>query len=274
MQGRDGGGEMRTGESEGTFASAVQFGFERDATGYEERKAVYGGQTVVYYRFVADALGRSIRVVPDGCIDILFCCAETDPHALVYGSVLQGKEISEFRPNTEYFGVRLSCWLSAMLPGLPLKELIETRAPLGDAFASYGRVAYAIMERSGLRERIACFEALCMPLLVGERGSMPLVEYCLKEMHRTRGGVGIRELATYAGYSERYVRAKFEHALGMSPKLYGRIVRFQTALDDLLRGRLAPADIGAEQGYYDQAHFVKEFKSFSTLTPMRLLGRK
>jgi len=53
----------------------------------------------------------------------------------------------------------------------------------------------------------------------------------------------------------------------LSPKEYARIRRFQAALRQLGASAAGGADIAAEVGYFDQSHFVREFRSFAGMTP-------
>ncbi|NIK69501.1 helix-turn-helix transcriptional regulator [Paenibacillus sp. BK720] len=251
------------------LVSGIQYGFEWETTGYTERKIHYNGQPVIYYQFMTDASGRMIHVVPDGCVDLLFCCQPGKPSARVCGTVLQGKELY-FEADTTYFGVRLSARLSLLLPNLPLKEIIEIQAPFEDSLSVYKDTGAIIAELQGFSERIRGFERLCMPLLTGDARPIRMIDYCLTSMQRSNGSVTIRELAEDTGYSERYIRTKFEQSLGISPKLYNRIIRFQRSLSGIVRSASSLTDVAMEGGYFDQSHFMKEFKSFSQLTPIQL----
>lgn len=255
--------------------SGIQYGFEWGTDHYRERSISYLGQPVVYYQFATaqtENEAKEIQVVPDGCVDLLFCCDGRSPEALVCGTVLRGRSIS-LRSGTVYFGVRLSARLSIVLPGLSLKDVIEEQAPFEDSLSSYADMSERIAECAGFAERIACFERRCPGLLNGSDRSIVLADYCLTELQRTDGGVSIRELAEGTGYSERYLRKKFEQSFGFSPKLYGRIVRFQRTLEGIVRSRAPLAEVAIERGYFDQAHFLKDFKEFSPLTPQQLRAR-
>ncbi|WP_435169117.1 helix-turn-helix transcriptional regulator [Paenibacillus glycanilyticus] len=251
------------------LVSGIQYGFEWETTGYIERKIHYSGQPVIYYQFKTDASGRMIHVVPDGCVDLLFCCHPGKPSARVCGTVLQGKALY-FESDTTYFGVRLSARLSLLLPNLPLKEVIEIQVPFKDSLSKYKNTGAIIAELQGFSERITGFEKLCMPILSGDVRSIRMIDYCLTSMQRSNGSVTIRELAEDTGYSERYIRTKFEQSLGISPKLYNRIIRFQRSLGSIVRGASSLTDVAMEGGYFDQSHFMKEFKSFSQHTPIQL----
>lgn len=109
-----------------------------------------------------------------------------------------------------------------------------------------------------------------LQLLSGNVRDSGIVGYCMASMHRSGGAVTVRELAIETGYSERYLRMKFEQTLGFSPKLYNRIVRFQQVLDRVVRSAAPLSDVAASGGYFDQAHFMKDFKSFSQMTPSQI----
>lgn len=76
------------------------------------------------------------------------------------------------------------------------------------------------------------------------------------------------------GVSERQLRRLFEFYFGESPKTFARIIRFQNILgakpsiDSLKNNK-----IFYDEGYYDQAHFIKEFKAFYGVTPNKAFGR-
>ena len=68
--------------------------------------------------------------------------------------------------------------------------------------------------------------------------------------------------------SSRGLRKLFGRYLGISPKHYARLVRFNKAtLQMVQEPGLSLTAIAADQGYYDQAHFIKDFKSFGGITP-------
>ncbi|GMK40888.1 hypothetical protein PCCS19_39440 [Paenibacillus sp. CCS19] len=247
----------------------IQYGLQWQTLGYKEHVVHYGSEPVIYYQLTTDRTRRSIQVVPDGCVDLLFCCDPQRPSALVCGTVLEGEQIP-LQPNAVYFGVRLSYRLSLLLPGLPPKDIVNVQAPIEDALSQYADLSPKLAACEGLPQRIALFERDGMQLLSGTVRDSGIVGYCMTSMHRSGGAVTVRELAAETGYSERYLRMKFEHTLGFSPKLYNRIVRFQRALDSVVRSANPLSDVAASGGYYDQAHFMKDFKSFSQMTPSQI----
>ncbi len=86
------------------------------------------------------------------------------------------------------------------------------------------------------------------------------------------GNILISELATSLGYSERHIQRMFNEVLGMSPKDYCKIIRFQNVLYNMLSDcKQNNSGYISGLGYSDQAHFQREFKSFTGLTPRHFL---
>jgi methylphosphotriester-DNA--protein-cysteine methyltransferase len=86
------------------------------------------------------------------------------------------------------------------------------------------------------------------------------------------GRVKIPELAAHSGISNRQFERTFRARYGMRPKLYARIVRFQSALDSKARSSTKSwTDVAHEFGYHDQMHMVHDFEEFTGATPTETL---
>jgi AraC-like DNA-binding protein len=134
-------------------------------------------------------------------------------------------------------------------------------------------------ELCGLAEgdRIAHVEsALLARLGIGRRrtGTIDVARLAAHVIHR-RGRVTVEELAHAAGVSRQHLTREFRAHLGIGPKLYTRLARFQSGLVYAgCRGRVAWADASVEMGYADQSHMIAEFRQFSALTPAALASRE
>jgi AraC-like DNA-binding protein len=87
-------------------------------------------------------------------------------------------------------------------------------------------------------------------------------------LKREAGKIRTRELAAQLGLSQRRFIQVFSNQVGVTPKVFGRVQRFQRAVE-LTRGGSAGdwADIAAECGYFDQSHLIHEFQVLSGLSP-------
>jgi AraC-like DNA-binding protein len=91
-------------------------------------------------------------------------------------------------------------------------------------------------------------------------------------LHR-RGRLTVEGLAHAAGVSRQHLARVFRDRVGISPKLYCRLARFQSGLAYARRGgNVEWARAAAELGYADQSHMIAEFRRFSGLTPRRLVS--
>jgi AraC-like DNA-binding protein len=99
------------------------------------------------------------------------------------------------------------------------------------------------------------------------RGVRPLVAHALA---RFDIGESVDTVVADSGYSHRHVVRTFEQAVGLKPKTYGRLRRFDRVLARLAAEPDASwADLAAAEGYTDQAHLIREFRSFAGVTPGR-----
>jgi AraC-like DNA-binding protein len=83
------------------------------------------------------------------------------------------------------------------------------------------------------------------------------------------------ELADQIGISSRRFIQLFSNEVGLTPKLFTRVRRFQQVLQNIQTGaELSWVDMAASCGYFDQAHFIHDFKEFSGINPSTYLAQK
>ena len=94
------------------------------------------------------------------------------------------------------------------------------------------------------------------------------IEAAVARLHQTGGTASITRLAGDLGLGRRQLERRFRERVGLSPRLFGRIVRFQRAFHALEHE--TGAAVAARCGYADQAHLVREVRRFAGRTPSRL----
>ena len=238
---------------------------------YVEKQVHYHTQPVLYYQFHTKFDKSIFPIIPDGCIDLLFCCNSHSPNAFVCGSVLKETRVPTvpFQPNTTYFGVRLSSKLSTEIPNLSFKETINTALNFHDVFPHHQDIPKKIIQHVTFLDKITFFEQHCS-ILLDEKNVSPLLNQCLYEIINSMGLVSVQQLSSSTGYSTRHIRNKFDEILGLSPKHFAQIIRFQQTLKYVLQQQ-SLADITFNMGYFDQAHLSKNFKQFSNMTPSQMM---
>lgn len=132
----------------------------------------------------------------------------------------------------------------------------------------------------GLRDRLAeaptpnakfdaLESALCDTLRLSREPALhPLVSHALATLNADPATTTVAELSRSTGLSQRRLSQIFAEHVGVSPKLYARILRFQQAVGTLHRGTDVPwAELALACGYYDQSHFANDFRAFSGISP-------
>lgn len=88
----------------------------------------------------------------------------------------------------------------------------------------------------------------------------------LQRLHASAGNASIAAIADEIGMSERQLERRFVARVGISPKRYARLVRFEQAAAALRSGP-SLTEVALAAGYYDQSHFIREFRSFAGVAP-------
>ncbi len=122
-----------------------------------------------------------------------------------------------------------------------------------------------LQDTADLTERLAIFEAALAKRLRPQRTMHPAIVQLLPRLGVT---TPIASLVQASGLSHRHFNAVFMDAVGLSPKRYARVLRFQQALNVARQGKVADwSDIALHAGYSDQAHWCREFRTLCGLSP-------
>jgi AraC-like DNA-binding protein len=101
------------------------------------------------------------------------------------------------------------------------------------------------------------------------------VDNAVNEIFKQHGMVAIKELAEVLAIGERYIEQIFKKYIGLSPKLFSRIVRFNYIFQLIQDKDPNWSDVVFQSGFYDQSHFIRNFKAFTGEDPSKYtFGRK
>ena len=123
-----------------------------------------------------------------------------------------------------------------------------------------------------IHEKIQIIQSYLLGLLE-ESESDPILDYCLHQIQKSKGLVTVTELERKTGYSSRWLYQKFIEKVGVSPKNLSSIIRFMQFYEnwaknpnnDFFREKL-------HHYFYDQAHFIRDFKRFTGLAPGKFVN--
>lgn len=165
----------------------------------------------------------------------------------------------------------LSALGAGRLLGLPVGALgggvVAIEALLGHDAA---RLALRLNEAADWPSRFALLEAWLLARLAARRSLPADLAAAVGLLERQAGALPIRALAARLGCSERLLERRFAAELGVSPKRYARLLRFERAVERLGRGWPA-AEVAAAGGFVDQAHLTHEIGAFAGMSPGALL---
>jgi AraC-like DNA-binding protein len=161
------------------------------------------------------------------------------------------------------------------LLGLPAGELAGTDVHGVDLLGPFARLLRErVLAAPDWACRFAVLDDLLLRRLDAERHADPRPEaaWAWRALLRSGGAAPVSALAREVGWSGRYLSRQFGIEIGLSPKLAGRVVRFDAArrlLQDRLAGARGPglADVAAACGYFDQAHLARDFAEFAGCPP-------
>ncbi|MEM7086724.1 MAG: helix-turn-helix domain-containing protein [Bacteroidota bacterium] len=85
----------------------------------------------------------------------------------------------------------------------------------------------------------------------------------IKLILENKGNISLKQVRNEVGWSERSLERYFNKYVGLTPKLYLRIIRFSTVFELIEKGQNDWADVLFQTGFYDQSHFIKNFKEFA-----------
>jgi AraC-like DNA-binding protein len=213
-----------------------------------------------------------ISAIPDACVDIFFEKKSSGVQVRACGTVLGFTGLENHREH-EYFGIR---FMPGTLPAnlnVGMKELVCRELELADV-AKNKDLAKRIEDARDWRQGIRLFVEDYLASLPNATGfSMDgdqkrLADYIKNMILCTAGNVRICDLAEKTGYTTRYINLLFNQYFGLSPKTFEEIIRFQYAIQMINHHQEEQmANIAMETGYFDQAHFIREFKKYLTITP-------
>lgn len=233
----------------------------------------------LFYEFQTSSnprVNQQVTYIPSGCMDILFILGNRGECFIeILGSGTQAKQIQRYT-NASYFGIRLKPGMFLAYHGMSLRDLVDQDLlfDLSDLDPEDIMSAFVqdLVKCSALQAKAKLFlRYFNNEIKVTDVND--LTGYVLSEINSTQGSVRIHELAEDLHYSERHIARIFQDSMGITPKTFARIVRFQNVVNSILSDpQYTLCEYMSELGYSDQAHFQREFKQYSGITPKRFLA--
>jgi AraC-like DNA-binding protein len=150
-------------------------------------------------------------------------------------------------------------------------QMIDLRSLLG---AEANELEEKVMLAMNNEVRLKIVSAFLERKLIKTKKQPPGVFESIKYIIQTNGTASVEVLAQQACRSTRQFERNFKQFAGFSPKLFSRIIRFQAALAKYSDKDTSLSEIAYECGYYDQSHFIQDFKEFPGHNPKEYFSGK
>lgn len=219
------------------------------------------------------------RSMADGCVEMVFhyngifdeVMPDNKPEKS-YASGIQGPS-QYFRRFTiskgfGIFGVYLYPFAVTQLFSLPTTEITNQMPDMETFMGQRGKdLEEKIMLATDNAQRVKIMSEFLENQLLKNNSTPHYLCRAIRDIIQRKGNIRVNDIAAQHFLSTRQFERKFKELAGFAPKLYARIIRFQAATFEYCNKHKSLTDIAYECGYYDQSHFINEFKAFSGFHP-------
>lgn len=215
----------------------------------------------------------SYDIIPDGCTDIVFEYDRlSQTSSVTYYGIFDEyfHATKQHNPNKITFGIRFYPGSSAYFIREKAKVTARSMIDLNHLNQSLiGKLEDQLLHTNHVTEMIACCDdifskALKDTLPLRQDATLPTI---LSTIVSGRGTKTVEEIARKEVISTRTMTRMFEERIGLSPKKFSQIIRFQSILNEWVHH---PYRTDLTDGYFDQSHSIKDFKKRTGKSPSQL----
>ena len=225
-------------------------------------------QILWYFDGILGTTSRE-RLLPDGSSNVIVDLGTTS-------SVITGAHSKYFVIETSIAVHLLGIWFK---PGgafrfmkIPASDLRDREVALGDVWGSFaGDLRDELVEAPTPAAKFAITERALLDRFMRGREQHAAVHFALNQFGRV---ARVTPVIDAIGISARRFEQLFAEQVGLTPKLFCRIQRFQRVLHLINeQADIDWSDIALSCGYFDQSHFIHDFQSFSGINPTEYVAR-
>jgi len=230
------------------------------------------------------------KILPDGAIELIIDLDSwpkkifddeitTDRYRTVKRAWISGERTRYIvigTDNTHLIGIRFKPGGAYPFFGFPISELSEYVTELD---LIWGRLVYDIRDRlleiESPEEKLQRLESFLLEQVKLSLVPNKSIAFAVQQLQNSPQFLAIRDLAAQIGITQKHLITQFEKVVGLRPKSFARVAKFTKVLNVIEQQKQVEwTSIAYECGYYDQAHFIKEFHTFSGLNPSAYLTRR
>jgi len=210
------------------------------------------------------------KVFPDGCPYIIFKFDRTVGTSYAYLLGMRTAFIEAHYPkSTQLFGVGFKPAGITAFTRVPLEELTDQRVELALVETLFDKSFYETLpEKQSIAEIVAHTNSYLLKRFSCLYPVESQIIRAVDLISLSKGQLSLADVASNVCLCQRHFERKFKSAIGVNPKMFTKIVRFNNALQCMQRHQHADLlTISVECGYYDRTHLAKDFKLLTGDTP-------
>lgn len=235
-----------------------------------------------------DPKNQRQKIVPDGCIEMTFSfgekikryTSETDfilhPNAMVMGQRTKSYYILPVG-NVDTFAICFYPIGFVNFVKTPLENLVDKETPIAELFgqAEANELEQQMIQAIDTQQRISIIDTFLLQKLKEKNTISNIVKSTVDALLKTNGTTPINAILKDDISKRRQLERHFRKQIGISPKQLGKAIRLQATLQLLLNKKSETlTDIAYESEYFDQNHFIKDFKELVGVTPREFLNNE
>jgi AraC-like DNA-binding protein len=203
-------------------------------------------------------------VLPDGYFDLLYQFNDSNlVNVCLTGTWTKPVDVS-FTKHTRFFGIRFKLIASEYIFRESIEQIVETSTELPHDYWNIDQNIFSTIESFSATMN-AIIEGYIPDYTKIDRRKFKLMQ----TLYDQNGDISVSKLAEQVGWSSRQINRWFNSQFGLSLKTFANILKCHAAYKHIAHGQLHPMD-----AYYDQAHFIKEVKRYTGVTPKELHENK
>jgi AraC-like DNA-binding protein len=232
------------------------------------------------YYLLEGAFAEPINDVffPDGCVEVVFNVGwdfyrheEKEHWAKVIGQITQPLKI-KVEGKGKSFGIWFYPHTFSLFSKISVAELNDKALHLEAIFSvDFIHFVGECLQNNEIEKLIKKVDTYLIKAVEKSKNELKdkVANYAVCTILAHNGAVDLTDITLKCHISSRYLQKIFLEKVGFSPRYFTRILRFQQALKTLNTTSFKPhlTTVGYQTGYFDQAHFIREFKEFTGFSP-------
>jgi len=220
------------------------------------------------------------RIFPDGCIELIFHYGDhfkkifkngsaiLQPKSFIHGQITSYIEL-EATGKIGVFSARFKPNGLQPFIDFDVAKLTDTTLTVAEVWGESGQeLEKTILEATNNETRVAILERFLETKLSTTKKSDEAIDFCVEALSNSNGAITIEKLTEELHISKRQLERKFQATVGLNLKTFSRIIRFNYALQLIEKKEFDGfTKVAYDGGFYDQAHFIKDFKDLTGLNP-------